>query len=193
MLRRHGGAGGGERATRQPSRRVPSSSHPASRPTPIALALLWATTDNAPQHLGELHIPALSGASQGDRLHRPRLRSQLCALPHSPFRLVSWSRSLSKLGQKLVDAGFGLWAGAVRCGYRCAAKSASTGCFPLQRPVCCSLAIERANGLATLHAGQTAGSCLSTTPCDCFDTFLTFVLTRIVLLHTFWVALRNHV
>jgi hypothetical protein len=52
----------------EPSRRVPSSCHPASRDTPhVSLNHHRRGT----QQLWELHVPAFSGASQGDRPHRP--------------------------------------------------------------------------------------------------------------------------
>jgi hypothetical protein len=68
MLRWHGGADGGEGLLVEPSRRVPSSCHPASRDTPhVSLNHHRRGT----QQLWELHVPAFSGASQGDRPHRP--------------------------------------------------------------------------------------------------------------------------
>lgn len=55
-------------------------------------------------HPYRLHIPALSGASQGDRRCRPWLRSRLCAWPRSPFRVSLRSRSRFKWIPRILDA-----------------------------------------------------------------------------------------
>jgi hypothetical protein len=111
----------------EPSRRVPSSSQPASRPT--LLAPCWTTTDNALNTLGGCtyrHFLALRRATVsvthccagsfalGRAFHFNLFRGRVVY----PSRCQCWLMQVP--GRARVQ---------LRCGYRCAAKSASTGCL----------------------------------------------------------------
>jgi hypothetical protein len=102
-----------------------------------------------PQHYGVLHVPALSGASQGARRRRPSLRWQPCAWLRFPFSPLSWSRRLSKpmpnVGKAGTASGAGVQWVAVNCGYLRAPSARTARSFPKRpRPV-------RVQVLATLR------------------------------------------
>jgi hypothetical protein len=147
----------------EPSRRAPSRSQPASRIATNVHSRLAEPPPTMPQHHWGLHVPALSGASQGVRRRRPSLRWQPCAWPRFPFSLFSWSRTLSKPMPKVGKAGTASGAGvqwvAVNCGYLRAPSARTARSFPKRtRPV-------RVLVLATLRCHDCCQTQNRFTPC----------------------------
>jgi hypothetical protein len=68
-------------------------------------------------HHHRLHSPALSVALQGDRRCHPQQHQRLFAWPRSPFRILSWSRSLSEAISLRLGLGNDRGGDAVTCAF----------------------------------------------------------------------------